>query len=97
MRPSSWLTAGLRLLQSVVELGRIVVVESVFLVLAVLGRPVGMGLMMWFMAKGNKSSPQTTTTDDRSSVEELRAEQQRLAAAIERLDEHETEPVGGRP
>jgi hypothetical protein len=52
-------------------------VESVLLGLAVLACPVGMGLMMWFMMKGQK-------TDATPSVEALRAEQQRIDAELRR-------------
>lgn len=60
--------------------------ESVLVGLAVLACPVGMGVMMWFMSKGmrgrNASGPAPAST----SVEDLRAEQQRLAAEIDRLE-----------
>ncbi len=53
--------------------------------LALLACPIGMGLMMWFMAKGNrKERPE-------ASVEELRAEHRRLSADIEAA-ERQTRP-----
>jgi hypothetical protein len=59
--------------------------ENVLLSLAVLACPVGMGLMMWFMARGMRSGSKT----DREAVtglEELQAEHRRLGAEIERLE-----------
>lgn len=64
--------------------------ESVLLGLAVLACPVGMGLMMWFMAKGMRSGSRTDR--DAPSVEELQAEHRRLGAEIERL-EREAPPL----
>jgi hypothetical protein len=59
--------------------------ESVLLGLAVLACPVGMGLMMWFMAKGMRAGSEA---DARAaiSVEDLQAEHRRLGAEIERLE-----------
>ena len=45
--------------------------------LLLLACPLGMGLMMWFMLKGQKADPTP-------SVETLRAEQERIDAEIER-------------
>ncbi|MGH2945286.1 MAG: hypothetical protein ACRDPC_03310 [Solirubrobacteraceae bacterium] len=58
--------------------------ESVLLGLVVLACPVGMGLMMWFMAKGMRSGSKTDR--EPTSVEELQAEHRRLGAEIERLE-----------
>lgn len=55
--------------------------ESIFLGLAVLACPVGMGLMMWFMAKGMGGKK-----EDPATIEQMRAEQQRLAAQVEQLE-----------
>ncbi|MBA2523482.1 MAG: DUF2933 domain-containing protein [Solirubrobacterales bacterium] len=55
--------------------------ESIFLGLAVLACPVGMGLMMWFMAKGMGGKK-----EDPATVEQMRAEQQRLATQVEQLE-----------
>ncbi len=58
---------------------------QIFFSLAVLACPVGMGLMMWFMMRGNKQSPPTapTATDDPSTADlvRLRAEIDQLEAA----------------
>ncbi len=55
--------------------------ESIFLGLAVLACPVGMGLMMWFMAKGMGGKK-----EDPATIEQMRAEQQRLASQVEQLE-----------
>jgi hypothetical protein len=54
--------------------------------LALLACPIGMGLMMVFMAKGMAGGTKKEESDS-SSVEELRAEHQRLAAEVERLEQ----------
>lgn len=56
--------------------------ESILLGLALLACPVGMGLMMWFMAKGMGGGDKK----EKSEVESMRAEQQRLASEVERLE-----------
>jgi len=53
-------------------------VEGVLLTAALLACPVGMGLMVWFMARGQKKP----AAEDSRSVADLRAEQQRLDTAI---------------
>jgi hypothetical protein len=63
--------------------------ESALLALAVLACPVGMGLMMWFMSKGMKSGEGRAEPDRPASLEELRDEQARLSADIQRLEETE--------
>jgi hypothetical protein len=57
--------------------------ETVLIGLAVLACPVGMGLMMWLMAKGMRKGPEQTVEP---SVEKLRAEHRRLGEEIERLE-----------
>jgi len=59
--------------------------ESVLLGLAVLACPVGMGLMMWFMAEGMRSGSKPDAKAA-TSLEELQAEHRRLGAEIERLE-----------
>ncbi|MGI9096988.1 MAG: hypothetical protein ACR2H2_00565 [Solirubrobacteraceae bacterium] len=57
--------------------------EGILLGAAVLACPVGMGLMMWFMARGMKDK-----RDDGgpASLETLREEQRRLGEDISRLE-----------
>jgi hypothetical protein len=63
-----------------------------FVLLALLC-PIGMGLMMWFMAKGmgmgRKDGDGSSEASERLSLEELRAEQERLAARISEFDRDE--------
>jgi len=59
--------------------------------LAVLACPIGMGLMMFFMAKGMMGGKKED--DSSADVEQLRAEQQRLSSEVERL---ERERAAGR-
>lgn len=67
--------------------------ESALVTLALLACPVGMGLMMWFMGKGmmrkdgeGDASGTAPTPAQPRSVEQLREEQARLAAEIERRE-----------
>lgn len=54
--------------------------SEALLTLAVLACPVGMGLMMWFMMRGNKtSSPPAPSTSD-AELTQLRAEVDQLRA-----------------
>ncbi len=58
--------------------------EGILLGAAVLACPVGMGAMMWFMAKGmRKEKPAAEQPESRA---DLRAEHARLGAEIERLE-----------
>ena len=59
--------------------------ESVLLGAAVLACPVGMGLMMWFMAKGMR--PGSKDARGEPSIDELRAEHQRPGQEIERVEQ----------
>jgi hypothetical protein len=51
--------------------------------LVALACPVGMGLMMFFMAKGMGGGQKQQDSDE---VARLRAEQERLAAEVDRLE-----------
>ena len=70
--------------------------ESILLALALLACPVGMGLMMWFMAKGMRKDPAAEQPRVAASVEQLREEHRRLGAELERLDGQAGESVVGR-
>ncbi len=63
--------------------------EAGLIALAVLACPIGMGLMMWFMAKGMRGDQGQGTTASEApegSLAELKAEQARVGAEIERLE-----------
>ena len=55
--------------------------------LALLACPIGMVLMMWFMGRSMRGSGRGPAQP--ASAEDLRAEQARLAAEIERLEARE--------
>lgn len=60
--------------------------RNVLLGLVALACPVGMGLMMWSMAKGMRGGAEADSQAP-GSLEELRAEHGRLGAEIERLQD----------
>ncbi len=76
--------------------------EAALLSVAVLACPVGMGLMMWFMAKGMRKDPSATQPvaapqpPVNASVEQLREEHLRLATEIERLEDQQSNRVLNR-
>ncbi len=63
--------------------------ESLWLLLIVLACPVGMGLMMWYMMRGNQ--PQATSQPPRQDAEltRLRAEIDQLRAGQREAARHE--------
>jgi hypothetical protein len=61
-------------------------IGSALLPLALLACPIGMGLMMWFMARGMGGDKTEARQTEPGEVERLRAEQERLAAEVERLE-----------
>ena len=58
--------------------------ESVLLGAAVLACPVGMGVMMFFMARGMKNKKDESSEP---SADTLREEHRRLGTEIERMEE----------
>ena len=76
--------------------------EAALLSAAVLACPIGMGLMMWFMAKGMRKdaahdlTPAGTRPPVNPRVEQLREEHQRLGAELERLENPQANRVLNR-
>jgi hypothetical protein len=60
--------------------------EGALIVIALLACPIGMGLMMWFMGRGMKREERAGEPAREPTVEELRSEQARLDARIERAE-----------
>ena len=58
--------------------------ETALIGLAALACPVGMGAMIWFMARGLRKGPEEPRAE--ASIEELRAEHRRIGHAIEQRE-----------
>ena len=74
--------------------------ETAVLALIAFACPMGMGVMMWFMAKGMRRNSAPARAESTANVEDLRAQQARLAAETERTEDGEgaTAPfAGARP
>ncbi len=67
--------------------------ESILLSVAFLACPLGMGLMMWFMAKGMRKNSAPAQPPHHASVEQLREEHRRLGEELERLDDRPAFPA----
>jgi hypothetical protein len=57
--------------------------------LALLACPVGMGLMMWFMAKAMRRDEPRAGVGRTPSIEALHAERERVDAELDRLEGRE--------
>jgi hypothetical protein len=60
--------------------------ETVLVALAALACPVGMGAMMWLMAKGMRKDGRSQERAPAPSVEMLREEHRRLGEQIDRME-----------
>jgi hypothetical protein len=63
-----------------------ILATSPFLALGALACPVGMGAMMWFMARGARSKPNQPPNSQPATLEDLRHEHERLALQIDGLE-----------
>ena len=72
--------------------------ESALLAVALLACPVGMGAMMWFMARSRSKDATAAGPSAPQSPEQLRAEHARLSREIDKLhaDRQATTSGGGR-
>lgn len=67
--------------------------QNVLFGVAALACPIGMGAMMWFMAKGMRSKDAPAAGDSVADLDMLREERRRLGEQIERLDDGDAVPV----
>lgn len=71
-----------------------ILATSPFLALGVLACPLGMGAMMWFMARGTGSKTQPPNSQP-ATLEDLRREHERLAVQIDDLQGDQAQEPDG--
>jgi len=64
--------------------------EALIPTLALLVCPIGMGLMMWFMMRGSRGGSANSCARS-TPVADLREQQRRIAAEIDRLEDVQAE------